>query len=181
MVEAPKAARRRPPRATVRRVDWSKDLPTVRKLFEDYRRWMTEHRDESPSAAARVSEGLGVVEALVAGLPGAYGPPRGDVLLWFDEGSIVACGALREVEPGIGEIKRIHVRGDYRGMEFGPVFVRAMVDRARELGLRKVRADALASMEAAIRFYQDCGFRPIEPYWPHPAPGARFFEYVIDA
>lgn len=117
-----------------------------------------------------------MVDSLIESLPGAYTPPRGDVLLWISEGVPVASGALRALEPQVGEIRRISVEPAYRGKEFGAVFVRDLIDRARTLGFRKIRADALASMTAAIEFYQEAGFRRIPAFWPHPAAGALFFE-----
>ncbi|HZY70204.1 MAG TPA: GNAT family N-acetyltransferase [Thermoplasmata archaeon] len=126
-----------------------------------------------------MNAGLEMVDRLISGLPGAYGPPQGDVLLWFDHDDVVACGALRELGPKVGEIKRISVRSDYRGKEFGPVFVRALIDRARELGYARLRVDTLPTMQAAIEFYQESGFRPAPSFWPHPVAGALFFEFEV--
>ncbi len=126
-----------------------------------------------------VRAGLGLVDRLISELPGAYGPPRGSVLLWFEDDRVVACGALRELEPKVGEIKRIYVRSDYRGKEFGHPFVRALLDRASRLGYDRLRVDTLPTMYAAIEFYQELGFRPIPAFWPHPVAGALFFEREI--
>lgn len=167
------------PNTSFRRVDWRKDLDTIRRLFQDYRQWLADHRDATPSGQSRAKEGLALVDELIAGLPGTYGPPRGEVLLWFEGASVVACGTLRELEPAVGEIKRIYVRADHRGKGFGPRFVRALIDRARELNYQRLRVDTLASMSAAIEFYQELGFRPIPAFWPHPAAGALFFELRI--
>jgi GNAT superfamily N-acetyltransferase len=167
------------PRAGYRSALWPGDLETVRRLFRDYREWLADHRDSDPEAEPRVRSGLALVDTLIAELPGAYGPPRGEVLLWFEGDDLVACGALRELEPGVGEIKRVHVRSDYRGKAFGIPFVRALIDRARQLGYTRLRADTLASMTAAIEFYQELGFRRVNAFWPHPAAGALFFEREI--
>src|SRR5262245_31387568 len=62
-------------------------------------------------------------EAEVAGLPGAYAPPRGQMLLAravFD-GAVVGIVALRPV-PGSAdmcEMKRLYVRASARGRGFG--------------------------------------------------------------
>ena len=167
------------PRATFRRASWPEDLTTVRQLFQQYRQWLADHQDTAPRSKPRVRSGLALIDQLVAELPGAYGPPRGEILLWFKDGAMVACGALRELEPRIGEIKRIYIRPDYRGKAFGRPFVRTLIERARDLGYRRLRVDTLPSMAAAIEFYQELGFRPIPAFWPHPAAGALFFEHEI--
>jgi len=163
----------------LRRVNWSKDLLTVRRLFQDYRQWLGDHRDTAPAAQTRVQAGLAEIDKLVEELPGAYGPPRGEVILAFAGKSVVACGALRELEPKVGEIKRVYVRADHRGPGFGPILTRALLDRAHELNYERVRVDALPTMAAAIQFYPEMGFEPTRAFWPHPVTGARSFEYVL--
>lgn len=167
------------PRARCRPANWPGDLDTVRGLFHDYRQWLADHRDPAPQAEPRVRSGLALVDRLIADLPGAYGPPHGEVMLWLEGDRLVACGALRELEPGVGEVKRIYVRADYRGKGFGHPFVRTIIGRARALGYRKLRVDTLPSMRAAIEFYQELGFRPGAAFWPHPAANALFFEREI--
>lgn len=167
-------------RAKVRRANWPKDLEIVRTLFREYRGWLAAHRNTAIGGEPGVRAGLDLVDRLVAELPGAYGPPKGEVLLWVEAEEVVACGALRELEGGLGEIKRLHVRPDYRGTAFGRSYVRTLLDRACELGYRRVRVDTLPTMVAAVEFYREAGFRPIPGYWPHPVAGALFFEKDLD-
>ncbi|HTT14534.1 MAG TPA: GNAT family N-acetyltransferase [Thermoplasmata archaeon] len=164
----------------LRPVHWSQELDLVRRLFQDYRQWLAEHTESPGSAPAHAQAGLRLIDQLIAGLPGAYGPPRGEVILAFVGDEVVACGALRELEPRIGEIKRVFVRPDHRGPGFGPILTGAVIDRARALGYERVRVDTLPSMTAAMQFYPEMGFRPIAAFWPHPVPDARFFEYAIE-
>ena len=167
------------PGTKLRRVNWSTDIETVRQLFRDYRKWLADHRDTDAPSDSTVRLGLGQMDEQIAELPGAYGPPRGDVILAFAGKALVACGALRGVEGKIGEIKRIYVRADHRGPGFGPRLTRALLGRARALEYEQVRVDTLPTMIAAIQFYQDMGFVPIPAYWPHPVAGALFFEYSL--
>ena len=167
------------PGTSLRRVNWSKDIDTVRRLFQDYRQWLADHRNTAASADSSVQIGLGQIDKQIAELPGVYGPPRGEIILAFAREALVACGALRELEPKVGEIKRVYVRADHRGPGFGPRLTHALLRRARELGYERVRVDTLPTMAAAIQFYQEMGFEPIPAYWPHPVPGALFFEHRV--
>ena len=169
------------PATTIRSVNWSEDLALVRRLFQDYREWINEHREIPPSGETKLPVGMVQLDRLISGLPGTYGPPRGEVLLAFDKDGLAACGALREVAPNVGEIKRVYVRADHRGPGFGHRFTSAMVSRAHDLGYERVRSYTLPSMYAAIQFYQDLGFRPIPAYWEHPVKGVLFFEYSFRA
>jgi ribosomal protein S18 acetylase RimI-like enzyme len=163
----------------LRRVKWSEDIDTVRHLFLNYRQWLADHQDTATATESEVQTGLGQVDKQIAELQATYGPPRGEIILAFAGGEVAACGALRELEPKVGEIKRIYVRADHRGPGFGPILTNALLKRARELGYERVRVDTLPTMAAAIQFYQDIGFVPIPSYWPHPVPGALFFEYTV--
>ncbi len=167
------------PDTTLRRVNWSKDVDLVRRVFQDYRQWLADHRDAAASADSRLKIGLEQIDRQIAELPGPYGPPRGEIILAFAQEALVACGALRELEPKVGEIKRVYVRADHRGPGFGPRLTRALLSRARELRYERVRVDTLSTMSAAIQFYQELGFVPIPAYWLHPVPGALFFEYKV--
>ena len=167
------------PGTKLRRVDWSKDIDTVRRLFEQYRQWLADHRDPDPSAAPEARAGLAEIDQQIAELPGGYGPPRGEIILAFAQRALVACSALRELERSVGEIKRIYVRADHRGPGFGPRITGALLRRARALGYARVRVDTLPSMTGAVQFYQEMGFVPIPAYWHHPAPGALFFEFRL--
>src|ERR1700691_3226400 len=95
------------PGTTLRRVDWSKEIETPRRLFQDYRRWLAKHAGPPSALDSNAQIRLRMVDKLIAELPGAYGPPGGDVILAFAGGEVVACGALRGLEPKVGEIKRI--------------------------------------------------------------------------
>jgi len=161
----------------LRRVDWSEELDTVRRLFREYRDWLAAHAGGTATSPPSVPTGLAQFDRVISGLPGVYGPPGGDVILALHHSEIVACGALRKWRSKVGEIKRIYVRADHRGPGFGPILTGGLLRRARELGYERVRVDTLPTMAAAIQFYQEMGFKPIPAYWPHPVPGALFFEW----
>jgi GNAT superfamily N-acetyltransferase len=167
------------PDTTLRSVNWSRDLETVRRLFQDYRDWLADHSEAPHRSDSTIPPGVREVDTEIAGLPGVYGPPRGEVIFAFKHEELVACGALRELQPRIGEIRRIYVRPDHRGKGFGPRLTGALLDRACELGYERVRVDTLPTMAAAVEFYQEMGFKSIPAYWSHPVPGALFFEYEV--
>src|ERR1700730_6205415 len=88
----------------IRRVNWSSEFESVRRLFQDYRQWLADHRDTTPGGDSSAKMGLEMLDKQIAELPGAFGPPRGEVFLAFAKGDVVACGALRELEPKVAEI-----------------------------------------------------------------------------
>jgi len=112
----------------------------------------------------------------LAGLPGAYAPPRGRLLLARVNGRTAGCVALRPLEADLGELKRLYVRPAFRGAGLGRELTMAVVGEARAEGYRALRLDTLDGMTSARRLYRALGFRPIPPYRHNPVPGAEFLE-----
>lgn len=168
-----------PPRTSVRLVRNDRDVEAVRSLFLEYRTWLAEHREVTAFEDTVLETGLRYFDEEIRALPGAYGPPRGALYVAFEGTTQVGCGALRQLRPYVGEIKRLYVRPDSRGARLGRRITRALLNRARTLGYDRVVLDTLPNMKAAIAIYREMGFVPIRPYWAHPYPDALFFEYRL--
>ena len=121
---------------------------------------------------ARAEGWFSDVEAELAALPGGYE----GVLVARDEDAIVGCVALRPLEGGACEMKRLYVRPSARGSGAGRALVVASIARARDLGYSAMRLDTLPRMDAAGALYRSLGFRPIERYNDNPIDGVLFFE-----
>ncbi|CAN7731015.1 GNAT family N-acetyltransferase [Acidovorax sp. LjRoot66] len=146
----------------IRHATFPSDLPEVTAIFREY--------VQSPTA----NLGFQDYEQEFAGLPGKYAEPDGCILLAVVDGRVVGCAALRRVDDGICELKRVYVRPEARGMALGRKLVQQMLHAAREAGYRRMCLDVLAEFVAAQRLYESLGFVPAEPVSFNPVPGTRF-------
>jgi putative acetyltransferase len=140
------------------------DLDEIRHLFREY--------------STLVSEALcfqGFDEELAA-LPGAYAPPAGALLIAREGSAAAGCVALRRLDAGTGEMKRMYVREAWRGAGLGRRLAIAVIGEARTRGHARIVLDTLPKLSAAIALYRDLGFRETEPYLASPTPGALCFE-----
>ncbi len=95
-------------------------------------------------------------------------PPAGCMLLARLFGEPVGCGAIRSLQPGVGEIKRMWISPEVRGLGVGRRLLAELERTAIELKLRTVRLDTNGSLAEAIHLYRACGYREIPPYNHNP-------------
>jgi GNAT superfamily N-acetyltransferase len=143
------------------------DVAAARALFEEYQ------------ASLGFSLCFQNFDAELAGLPGAYAPPEGRLLLAFAGAEPAGCVALRKIEEGICELKRLWVRPAFRGTGLGRRLVEVVLREAPGIGYRAVRLDTLPSMKVAQSLYLSLGFSDIPPYNDHPIEGTRFLEAAL--
>ena len=112
----------------------------------------------------------------LADLPGVYGPPFGRLLIAEVDREPAGCVALRPLEGGACEMKRLFVRPGFRGHGLGRLCCLAILAEAEALGYRTLRLDTWCDMTEAKRLYRALGFVSIPAYYPGAEDGVEFFE-----
>ncbi|MBE7466273.1 MAG: GNAT family N-acetyltransferase [Planctomycetes bacterium] len=143
------------------------DLDTVRLLFREY------------AAGLGVDLSFQGFEDELRTLPGKYAPPSGCLLLVWDGAEAAGCVALRALEPGVCEMKRLFVRPAYRGLKLGRKLAEAILSAGREAGYARMRLDTLAHMAEARALYAALGFVEIPAYYVNPNPSAVYYERAL--
>jgi len=110
-------------------------------------------------------------------LPGKYSPPDGFILLALSDNKCAGCIALKKLEDGVCEMKRLYVRPGYRNLGIGKLLVEKLINEAREIGYTKMRLDTIEDkMKDAVKLYKSFGFYEIEAYYDNPQPGVLYME-----
>lgn len=136
------------------------DAGALRELFREYADWLG-------------PEGwFSDVDVELAGLYEV-------ILLARVDGEIAGCVALKPLDDGACEMKRLYVRPAARGTGAGRALAEAIVGEARRLGYRTMRLDTLSTMGAARALYLSLGFREVGRYNDNPVPGVLFFELEL--
>jgi ribosomal protein S18 acetylase RimI-like enzyme len=148
----------------IRPAQLPQDLPVVRGLFREY------------ADSLDIDLCFQDFEAELSALPGKYQAPAGRILLAWRGDQAVGCIALRPLQDGDCEMKRLYVKPDIRGERLGRRLAENLCKEARAAGYTRIYLDTLPSMTAAVRLYASLGFQPAEPYVYNPIPGALFFE-----
>ncbi len=131
--------------------------PDVTALLEEHLRNM---HARSPRAS---------VHALDVG-----GLKRPDITFFTarDQGVLLGCGALRELDPRHGEIKSMRTSATMRRRGVGRAILAQLMQTARERGYRRLSLEtgAIDAFIPARRLYESVGFTPC----------GRFADYLPD-
>jgi putative acetyltransferase len=140
-------------------------IEASRELFRDYEAWF----------------GLSLCfqnfEDEVRNLPGKYVQPRGRLLLAYSGDELAGCIAMRDLGDGICEMKRLFVRGGFRGKSIGQQLIEKILDEAAKEDYKKMRLDTFPpKMGKAVELYRSYGFYEIPPYYENPYEDVLFME-----
>lgn len=119
-------------------------------------------------------------------LPGAYAPPRGEILMARAGRATAGVVALRPLpnyegaaNDGVCEMKRLYVRPAFRAAKLGRLLSERVIAESRRLGYRRLVLDTLKDMTAAQALYRTLGFSEIDAYYENPLEGVRYFQLAL--
>jgi DNA-binding MarR family transcriptional regulator/GNAT superfamily N-acetyltransferase len=99
-------------------------------------------------------------------------PPAGYFLVARIDGVIAGCGALKHLDAGVAEIKRMWTAPQMRGRGVGRRVLQTLESIARESGVRTLRLETNRTLTEAQALYRQQGYSEVpafnaEPYAHH--------------
>ena len=120
-------------------------------------------RTAFPEKAAAIDTYLVIqdFEGQLATFRDHFNPPHGECMLARLDGAPVGVVMLKPYDtPGVCELNRMYVVRAARGLGIGRGLCEQLIGRARELGYREIRLDALNAQVEALPLYRSLGFAP---------------------
>ena len=97
-----------------------------------------------------------------------------------NSGMPAGCGGVQLFGTEYGELKRMYVRPQFRGLGYGKLLLEHLADYARSRGVGLLRLETGIHQHAAIGLYEGAGFRSIPPFGEYKEdPLSRFYEKRI--
>lgn len=95
-------------------------------------------------------------------------------------GTPAGCGGIQLFGREYGEVKRMYVRPQFRGLGYARRMLNHLEDYACSRGVRILRLETGIHQHAAIRLYERMGFQSILPFGEYREdPRSRFYEKHI--
>lgn len=92
-------------------------------------------------------------------IKGTYIKNDGDFFVASLENTIIGMGALRKVDFSTAEIKRMRVNIKHQRKGLGSIILKKLIERAKELGYKKLTLDTSEKQNVAKHLYEKYGFR----------------------
>ena len=146
----------------------SEQIVQARQIFKEY------------ADSLGFSQSFPGFEQELLNLPGDYAPPDGRLLLAESDGKLAGCVALRRLEAGICEMRRLYLRPSLRGQGFGRMLAEYSISEARRIGYLRMRLGTVEpKMRNALAMYGSLGFHVIQPYRANPLKDAVYMELSL--
>ena len=128
---------------------------------------------------ARFETGFDAARSVSAN-PHELVPPQGVFLLAWLDGAAIGCGGLKVLGEGTGEIKRMWVASEARGLGVAQRLLDALEGHARALSLLCVRLDTNRTLVEARALYARNGYREIPAYNDNPYADHWFEKRLVN-
>ena len=99
--------------------------------------------------------------------PEEVAPGRGAFVVAWADGKPVGCGAVRLLDEGTAELKRMYADPEYRRKGVARAMLRFLEVQSRALGATRVVLETVVDPPAAVALYRAAGYEEIPKFGPY--------------
>jgi putative acetyltransferase len=140
------------------------DLPIVKELFIEYQQ------------SLGISLCFQGFEKELESLPEPYDEPFGCILILKVYSETVGVVALKKLEEGVCEMKRLYIKPAYQGFGFGKKMALAIMKHAKAKNYTTMKLDTLERLNSAVQLYRNLAFSETQAYNYNPENDILYFE-----
>lgn len=100
--------------------------------------------------------------------PAELRPPNGSWVVAYRDERPVGCAGVKRLDAATGEVKRVYLRPEARGLGLGRALMEALEADARTLGFERIRLDTGDRQPEALGLFRSLGYREIDDYNGNP-------------
>jgi GNAT superfamily N-acetyltransferase len=94
--------------------------------------------------------------------------PGGHILMAVEDAEAIGCVALMVMQDGGFEVAKMAVIEAHKGRGVGRELMAACIERARQVGARRLYLETNSGLAPALGLYRRFGFQQVEPTEPSP-------------
>ncbi len=145
-----------------------KEISEAKKLFAEY----FDH--------LRIDYEFNEKENDIDNIRQTYLSSDGALLILYNKKEAIGCGALRKLDKESAELKRMYIKFEYQGLGLSKELLEKLIQKARDMGYKRIYLDTLPAMNTAIHLYQQFGFTETERFNENTVEDARFFKLELE-
>ena len=141
-------------------------MKELHEMHIEYMTWVINELDKTYQIDTQAMMGVSIQEVVDNSIGSfmSLKPPDGILLIAQVDGKIVGTGALKRLGDGLGEIKRMYNRPQFRGLGVGKQMLNRLLEAGREYGYTSFMLDTPKWAYAAQHIYRSVGFEEVEEY-----------------
>jgi ribosomal protein S18 acetylase RimI-like enzyme len=147
------------------------DEQNIIALFTEYTTMLGEVRDD-----IKIYLTLQNYDQELENLHEKYGYPAGRLFIAYADGKVAGCIALRKLNDGDCEMKRLFVRPEFRKNGIASALTEKLLKEAKAIGYHYMLLDTIPELTAAIIFYEKMGFYRTSAYNESPVENTVFMK-----
>ena len=152
----------------LRLADVKADFASIEMLWHEYRDYLHEI-DCYDCGGANIDEELRELGSLYTGKEGC-------VFLYKEAEEAIGTIALRRMDDGSAEFRRLYVKPRFQGKGIGKALLMAAIEEGKRRGFTTVLLDTFKQKQGPQTLYKKLGFNECPPYTDLPVDKILFME-----